>query len=92
MSKFYRIFDDDLNESREDSELHLGIRSTIVREKVSLIYGSASEIRPKLGKVSRKVKPFKPSMKATILVVCMKFLIFSFIFSKPSKYIVLLST
>lgn len=55
--RFYRIFDGDLNESEEDLELHLDIRSEMVRDEVHLVvYSSSFGIRPKQGKVGRKVE------------------------------------
>ena len=56
-NKFYSIFNDDLNESDEDSELYLGIRSDMIREEVDVIvYSSSSGIRPKQRKIRRKVE------------------------------------
>jgi hypothetical protein len=56
--KFDSIFDDDLNESRGDSELCMGIRSEICREEEVVVAKriSYSDIKPKERKVRRKVE------------------------------------
>lgn len=57
--KFYRIFDDDLNESRKDSELCMGTRREIFRQEEVVVVKriSYSGIKPKERKVRRKVEP-----------------------------------
>jgi hypothetical protein len=57
--KFYRIFDDDLNESRGDSELCMGTRREIFRQEEVVVVKriSYSGIKPKERKVRRKVEP-----------------------------------
>lgn len=57
--KINSIFDDDLYESRGDSELCMGIRSEIFREEEVFFVKriSHSSIKPKERKVRRKVEP-----------------------------------
>ena len=65
--KFYSIFDDDLNESRADSQLQMGIRSEIFREEVVVLKrDSYSDVRPKQRKVRRKVEPISIPSKGRI--------------------------
>ncbi len=65
--KFYSIFDDDLNESRADSQLQMSIRSEIFREEVVVVKrDSYSDFRPKQRKVRRKVEPIPVPAKGHI--------------------------
>jgi len=65
--KFYSIFDDDLNESRADSQLQMSIRSEIFREEVVIVKrDSYSDFRPKQRKVRRKVEPVPVPAKGHI--------------------------
>jgi HSP20 family molecular chaperone IbpA len=57
IEKFYRFFDDDLNESRANSKLQIGNRSKIFREEVVLKRDYYSGVRPKQRKVRGKVEP-----------------------------------
>jgi hypothetical protein len=42
--KFYDIFDDDLNEWAESSEIYVGIRSEVVREEVDTVLDSSYSV------------------------------------------------
>jgi hypothetical protein len=42
--KFYDIFDDDLNEWAESSEIYVGIRSEVVREEVDIVLDSSYSV------------------------------------------------
>ena len=65
--KFYSIFDDDLNESRADSQLQMGIRSEFfIEEVVVLKRDSYSDVRPKRRKFRRKVEPIPVPAKGHI--------------------------
>ena len=65
--KFYSIFDDDLNESRVDSQLQMGIRSEIFREEVVVLKrDSYSDVRPKQRKARRKIEPIPIPSKGRI--------------------------
>ena len=65
--KFYSIFDDDLNESRADSQLQMSIRSEIFREEVVVVKrDSYSDFRPKQRKVRRNVEPIPVPAKGHI--------------------------
>ena len=65
--KFYSIFDDDLNESRADSQLQMSIRSEIFREEVVIVKrDSYSDFRPKQRKFRRKVEPMPVPAKGHI--------------------------
>ena len=65
--KFYSIFDDDLNESRADSQLQMSIRSEIFREEVVVVKrDSYSDFRPKQRKFRRKVEPMPVPAKGHI--------------------------
>lgn len=65
--KFYSIFDDDLNESRADSQLQMSIRSEFFREEVVVVKrDSYFDFRPKQRKVRRKVEPIRVSAKGHI--------------------------
>jgi hypothetical protein len=55
--KFYNIFDDDLNEWNESSQIYVGIRSEVVRGKVEIILDSPYPVaRPKNSAKGRKPK------------------------------------
>lgn len=67
--KFNSIFDDDLNEWAESSEIYVGIRSEVVREEVDIVRdGSYPVGRPnknaKVRKFKRKVETVPVSDKA----------------------------
>jgi HSP20 family molecular chaperone IbpA len=60
--RFYRIFDDDFNESHEGSELCMGIRSEIVRKEVVVVMhdsysGTGSNNDAKAKKITRRMEP-----------------------------------
>ena len=67
--KFYGIFDDDLNEWAVSSEIYVGIRSEVVREKVGIVLDSSYPVaRPnknaKVRKFKRKVETVPVSDKS----------------------------
>jgi HSP20 family molecular chaperone IbpA len=66
--KFYNVFDDDLNEWAESSEIYVGIRSEVVREEVDIVLDSSYSLaRPnknaKVRKFKRKVETVPVSDK-----------------------------
>ncbi|MGB8084794.1 MAG: Hsp20/alpha crystallin family protein [Nitrososphaeraceae archaeon] len=67
--KFYGIFDDDLNEWGESTEIYMGIRSEVVKETVDIVLNSSyPEARPnknaKVRKFKRKIETLPVSGKA----------------------------
>jgi len=55
--KFYGICDDDMNEWTESSEIYVGIRSEVVREKVDIVLDSSYPVaRPNKNARIRKFK------------------------------------
>jgi hypothetical protein len=66
--KFYSIFDDDLNESRADSQLQMGIRSEFFREEVVIVKrDSYSDFRPKQRKVQKESRTRYPYLQRDTL-------------------------
>jgi len=66
--KFYGICDDDMNEWTESSEIYVGIRSEVVREKVDIVLDSSYPVaRPnknaRIRKFKRKVETVPGSDK-----------------------------
>jgi HSP20 family molecular chaperone IbpA len=66
--KFYNVFDDDLNEWAESSEIYVVIRSEVVREEVDIVLDSSYSLaRPnkntKVRKFKRKVETAPVSNK-----------------------------
>lgn len=69
IEKFYRFFDDDLNESRANSKLLIGNRSKIFREEVVVLKRDYySGVRPKQRKVRGKVEPV-PYLRKGVLTM-----------------------
>ena len=65
--KFYSIFDDDLNESRADSQLQMSIRSEIFREEVVVVKrDSYSDFRPKQRKSEGKSNQYPYLQRDTL--------------------------
>ena len=55
--KFYDICDEDMNEWTESSEIYVGIRSEVVREKVDIVLDSSYPVaRPNKNASERKFK------------------------------------
>jgi HSP20 family molecular chaperone IbpA len=65
--KFYNVFDDDLIELNEGSDMYLGLRSEVFREVVYVVQHGSSDIRPnkdsRVRKITRKVGPVPVSVE-----------------------------